>query len=143
MNSNKEAAKILVDVKINVKTKLSALWASLMFLYLYGDYFTLYVPGKLEGMIAEKFVNIQTTEGVLLAAAVLMAVPGLMVFLSLVLKPKVNRWVNIVVSITVGVINFLTMLMGAWIYYMFLGTVEIAINVLIVWYAWKWPEQDP
>jgi hypothetical protein len=38
----------LDDIKIHVKLKLSALWASVMFCYIYGDYFELYKPGKLQ-----------------------------------------------------------------------------------------------
>ena len=34
--------------------KLSALWASTMFCYIYCDYFELYVPGKLDGMLQGK-----------------------------------------------------------------------------------------
>ena len=45
------AASPLVNVTIPVRAKLSALWAALMFCYVYGDYFGLYVPGKLSGMI--------------------------------------------------------------------------------------------
>jgi hypothetical protein len=38
---------MLDDLKVHVRLKLSSLWAALMFCYLYGDYFGLYVPGKL------------------------------------------------------------------------------------------------
>ncbi len=34
-NSNIKTARILEDVKINVKIKLSALWVAVMFLYIY------------------------------------------------------------------------------------------------------------
>ncbi len=36
----------LEDFKVNVKIMLSALWTSVMFCYIYGDYFELYVPKK-------------------------------------------------------------------------------------------------
>ena len=36
MNTNKRATE-MEDVKINVKLKLSALWAAVMFLYVYAD----------------------------------------------------------------------------------------------------------
>lgn len=42
----------LQDMKIHVKLKLSALWAAVMFCYIYGDYFGLYVPNQLSGMLA-------------------------------------------------------------------------------------------
>ena len=37
----------LEDPKINVKIKLSILWATVMFLYLYVDVFAFYKPGNL------------------------------------------------------------------------------------------------
>ena len=42
---------LLIDMPIPTKLKLSALWASTMFCYLYCDYFELYTPGKLERML--------------------------------------------------------------------------------------------
>ena len=65
-----------------------------------------------------------------------------MVFLSLTLKPKVNRWVNIIVGILYIVPVVFTMFMATWYYSIFLGIVEIVLKVLIVWYAWTWPKQE-
>ncbi len=129
------------DQKIGVKTKLSALWVSVMFLYVYGDYFTLYVPGKLEGMIAGKFVSIETSGSVLLSASVLMAVPSLMIFLSLALAPKANRRLNIAMGVVYSIVMLLTMLMDVWSFYIFLGGLEILLTALIVWNAWNWPKE--
>ena len=44
------------DFKVNIKLKLSLLWTSVMFCYVYGDYFQLYVPGKVEGLIKLLYV---------------------------------------------------------------------------------------
>ncbi|MEJ8844561.1 hypothetical protein WG954_19365 [Lacibacter sp. H375] len=38
-------------MKANLKLKLAALWAGLMFLYIYVDYFALYMPGKIEDIL--------------------------------------------------------------------------------------------
>ncbi len=132
------------DVKINVKIKLTALWAAVMFLYVYGDLLGFMKPGHLEELIAGKGVGgIQITQVVLLGIAILMAIPGVMVFLSLLLKPKVNRWANIILGILYTLVMLGTMLMpGAWAYYIFLGIVEIVLTLLIAWYAWKWPKQE-
>ena len=40
----------LEDFKINIRIKLSALWGSVMFCYVYGDFFTLFVPGRIKGL---------------------------------------------------------------------------------------------
>jgi uncharacterized protein DUF6326 len=133
---------VLEDVKVHVKLKLSALWASVMFCYIYGDYFGLFKPGTLPEMIAGKMGPLGlATQGVLLGVAIMMAIPGVMVFLSLVLPPTVNRWTNV----TFGVIYTLIMLMtmpGEWAFYIFLGVVEAALTALVVWYAWSWPRLE-
>jgi len=70
-----------------------------------------------------------------------MAIPSVMVFLSLALKPNPNRWVNIILGLIYTVIMLITM-PGAWSFYMFLGVVEVVLTGLIVWYAWNWPRRE-
>ena len=70
--------KQLDDFKINVKLKISALWISVMFCYLYADYFGLYVPGNLQRMLEGRMGPLgQTTQGVLLFTSAMMAIGGL------------------------------------------------------------------
>lgn len=138
MKKNRSA---LEDLRVQVRLKLSALWASLMLCYIYGDYFGLYKPGKLQDMLQGQMGPLgPTTQGVLLGTAILMAIPAVMVFLSLVLTPGVNRWVNIVLGLVYTLIMLITM-PGAWAFYIFLGIVEVVLSLLIVWNAWKWPKQ--
>lgn len=138
----KDAGTALDDIKINVKMKISALWASVMFCYIYGDYFWLYQPGKLQGMLSGKMTPLgQTTQGVLLFTSVTMAIPAIMIFLSLALKPNLNRWVNIILGVIYTLFVLITM-PGAWMFYIFLGSVDVILTALIVWYAWNWPKQE-
>jgi hypothetical protein len=44
----KNSSPALHDIKVHVKIKISLLWASVMFCYIYGDYFGLYKPGALQ-----------------------------------------------------------------------------------------------
>jgi hypothetical protein len=142
LDSMKNAGTALDDIKIHVKMKISALWVSVMLCYIYGDYFGLYKPGALQGMLEGKMVPLgPTTQGVLLGTSVMMAIPSVMVFLSLALKPNLNRWVNIISGVIYTVIMLITM-PGAWAYYIFLGIVEVVLTALIVWYAWNWPKQE-
>lgn len=139
---SKNAGTVLDDLKIHVKFKLSALWASVMFCYVYGDYFGLYQPGKLRGMLDGRMGPLgPTTQGVLVGTSILMAIPALMVFLSLVLKPNLNRWLNIILGAIFTAIMLITM-PGSWAFYVFLGIVEVALTASIVRYAWNWPRQE-
>ena len=133
------------DVKVHVKLKLSALWAALMFLYIYADIFSLYRPGHMEEVLAGRMGPFAVTQGSLLAFSILMLIPAVMVFLSLVLKPKVDRWANIILGLLYTAVNISNLIGETWAYYILYGVVEIALTLLIVWYAWKWtnPEVKP
>ena len=136
----KNAGTALDDIKIDVKMKISALWASVMFCYIYADYFGLYVPGALQKMLAGKMGPLgSTTQGVLLGTSLVMAIPSVMIFLSLVLKPNLNRWLNIVFGAIYTLIILITM--WDWAFYIFFGVIEIALTGSVVWYAWHWPKQ--
>lgn len=130
----------LDDIRVHVKVKLSALWASVMFLYLYGDYFGLYVPGKLQRMLVGHGPIGPTSQGSLLAASLILAAPGLMVFLSLALRPALGRWLNIILGMFFSLIVAAT-LPGAWHFYIALGVIEISLTLWIAWQAWRWPQQ--
>jgi hypothetical protein len=128
------------DFKVNVRIKLSALWGSVMFCYIYGDYFSLYVPNKIQGFISGE--NMLDSPIKLFAATILMVIPSLMIFLSILLKPKLARLLNIIFGIIYTAIMLLiagTTLAPWWAFYVFLALVESVITVLIVWQAYKWP----
>ena len=86
---------MLEDIKVPVRLKLSAALAALMFCYIYGDYFGLYQPGQLQGMLRGVGPLGPTSQGSLVAVSILMAVPSLMVLMPIVLPPTFNRWTNI------------------------------------------------
>ncbi len=129
------------DFKINIKLKLSALWASVMFLYIYGDYFELYVPGKAEGLLNGK--NILNTPYKLFFATIILTIPSLMIFLSLMIRSKWNRVLNILIGV---ILTLFTLLVGIssfseWrIFYVMLSFLESTITLIIVWKAWYWPK---
>jgi cbb3-type cytochrome oxidase subunit 3 len=140
---NKTAEK--EDVKINVKMKLSALWVAMMLIYIYADILWLYKPGAIEKMMEEFMGPFPVTQGSLLSASILMMIPAVMVFLSLTLKHKVNRWVNIILGVLYTFVNIAKLIGETWAFYIFFGIVEIVLTLLIVGYAWKWrtPEVSP
>ena len=142
MNLNKNNFGPLDDIKVHVKLKLSALWTAVLFCYLYGDYFGLYKPGKLNGMLAGNLEPLgQTSQGVLLALSISMAIPSLMVFLSLALKAKASRLLNIIIGVIYSFFVLVT-LPGSWNFYLFFGILDIILTSLIVWYAWTWPRSS-
>jgi hypothetical protein len=130
----------LEEVKINVKIKLSAGWVTIVLLYIYADLFGFYIPGHLENVLDGELAGTQITQELLLVFMILMTIPSLMVFLSLILKAKANRWTNIIVGI-IQIFFVLGMLLGETdLLYLFSSSVEAILLSLIVWYAWKWPK---
>ncbi len=141
MNENNNSSLEFEDIKINVKFKISALWMSTMLCYLYGDYFGLFKPGKLDSILNGQMIPIgEVTQSVLLGTSFMMAVPAIMVFLTICLKSSMSRLVNIVLGFFYTIIILVT-LIGSWYYYIFLGIIEISLTSLVVWYAWTWPRQ--
>jgi len=130
----------LEDVKVSVRLKLFALWCSVMFFYIYGDYFQLYQPGQLRDMTFGKTALGAVSQRILLGMSAIMIVPSLMPFLSLILPARVNRWVNLVVGALYTAIMVLA-IRGEWHFYILYGLIEIVLTALIVWYAWSWPKQ--
>lgn len=131
----------LTDAKVNTKIKIAALWIVVMILYIYNDFFSLFKPGALEHIMAGNMGPFAVSQGGLLSASVLMVIPALMIFISLVLKPKVNRVVNSIVS-GLYIAVMVTSLIGEWYYYIFMGAVEIVCNILIIYFAIKWPRVE-
>lgn len=131
----------LHDIPVHVRFKLSALWTALMFCYIYGDYFGLYVPGKLQGMINGTGPVGPVSEGTLVGTAVMLAIPALMVLLSLVAPASLARWLNIGFGLVYAGIMLLTM-PGAWWFYLTLGVIEIALSLATVVVAWRWPRRE-
>jgi len=145
MPSGDGPAGLLENLEVNVRFKLSALWITAMFSYVYGDILSFFVPGRIESMVNGKMGIGSTTPVKLLAAAIVMTVPSAMVCLSLTLRPRWNRRLNI----AFGAIYSLMMLLisasslDRWkMFYVYLGFVEVLITLLIIYHAWTWPRLE-
>ena len=129
---------MLSDAKVDVRFRLSALWVAVMLCYIYGDIFGFFEQKTLVEIVAGTSGPI-STQGGLLAAASVMSVPSLMVFLSLALPPDIARWTNIVTGAAFTAIIIATM-PGSWMFTKLLGLVEIALTSTVVWSAFRWPK---
>ena len=112
----------------------------MLFLFAYGDIFGFFKPGQIEEMMSGEISGIEITQGFLFAVSVYIAIASAMIFLTLVLRPAVARWTNIVLAI-LYVASIVAAAIGEDAYYLFLSAVEIAMLLLIVWYAWTWPRR--
>jgi hypothetical protein len=139
-----DVKRTLQNEKVNVKIALSALWIAVMFIYVYADIKTLFQPEIPEQIISGIVGGMKINQSFLLAAALLMSIPAIMIILSLTLKPGINRWVNIIVSFLHILLIIVTRFVPAkiWYYYIYYQSIEAIFHMLIIWYAWKWPMQE-
>jgi putative exporter of polyketide antibiotics len=121
-----------------VRIKLSGVWVALMLTYLLGDVLRIFSGDFVAGEISD----MQGTQAIWIAAAILMLIPIVMVVLSLTLKYPSIRWVTIVAAIILFGFNLVGLPTYASLYDQFLIVVGLVFNVLTVWYAWKWVKQE-
>jgi hypothetical protein len=117
-----------------MKITLSGLWVALMFTYLLGDVLRIFAgdfePGKMSGA--------EATQAMWIAAASIMLIPIAMVVLSLILERPASRWANIILAALLFVFNAVGLPGYPGLYDKFLIAVGLAINLITIWFAWKW-----
>lgn len=130
---------VLDQAFVPVAVKLSALWASTMFMFAYVDIVSFYKPGVVRDILRGEVWEFDITQVWALGALALMTVPALMVFLSVGLRPAASRWANIVVAGLYIVVSLGNLAGESWAYLYFGAAIEVALLVTIVRYAWTWP----
>ncbi len=129
------------NTRIDVKLVLSALWIAMLIVFAYVDIFGFFradiLRAALDGKVAAMGIAVDQVFLVLTTAYVL--IPTLMVVLSLVLRPRVNRIVNIVVALVYAVSIIASCIGEGWVYYLLGSAVEVVLLVAIVRTAWAWP----
>src|SRR3954447_6924522 len=138
MHEPTDAIRGLEDARVNVRIKLLALWTSVMFCYIYADYFDLMAPGTLQSMLQGQGPIGPSTPATLLVASLVLAIPSVMIVLSVELRPAIARWMNVVFGAAYTAIILNTMWSRGFL--IFYGGIEIMLTTLVVRYAWKWPK---
>jgi hypothetical protein len=142
-----EGAHVAAETKlepfnVNVRIKISALWTSMLFVFVYVDLFSLYRRDFRADLEAGEVGGFTISQSFLLGTTVYVVIPSLMVFVVLILRPRVNRIANI----ALGIVYALTIIGGAiddWGYYMLGSAIEVALLAAIAYYAWTWPKETP
>src|SRR5215204_3501046 len=136
------SSRTFEDIKVGVRCKIAALWIAMLFLFAYGDIFGFFSPGQIQEVMAGEVSGMAITQVFLFAVSLYIAIASVMVSLSLVLRPTVNRWANIVLP-SLYVASIVASAIGEpSVFYWVLSITESALLLLIVWYAWTWPRQD-
>ena len=125
-----------------LKMRLAVLWLFMAVTMSANTILYFIVTGVIDEIRAGKVVGMQVGPELLLVMAVTYFwVPLVMAVLSLTLKDKVNRWVNIIIGIFYAgfilfelVMNIITV---AYPYVILMDTSAIVAAALIAWYAYK------
>jgi uncharacterized membrane protein YeiH len=137
-----DAGPSFEDVRIGVRLKISALWVAMLFLFAYGDIFGFFRPGQIEEVTGGEISGIAITQAFLFAVSAYIALASAMVFLTLVLKPTLARWTNIILPVLYAVSIVASVIGEDWAYFWLLSIAEIVVLLGIVWYAWMWPRNE-
>ena len=134
----------LRDTPVDVKLVLSALWIAMLFVFAYVDIFGFcradILDAALDGKVATTALTIN--QMFLTAALIYILLPSVMVVLSLVLRPRVNRMTNVVVSVLYSLTIVYSCRGETWVYYLLGSAVEVVLLLAIARTAWKWPRRE-
>jgi hypothetical protein len=121
----------------DMPAKLSTLWIFLLFNMVFADIFTFMYPGYLAKVVAGTPVDgTVVSPTLLLVAALIIEIPFTMVFLARMLKPAINRWVNIAGAV-ITILYVIGGMTDIPTYYFF-ATIEVVTSLVIIGMAWKW-----
>ncbi len=135
---------LLDNPPIPVQAKLAAAWTSFMFLYIYVDYFHLYKPGSIDDILAGVVFVFDISPTFLTVGLASVAIPALMVMLSMTLPARVNRATNLVVALLYIPYSMFNAAGASWDWAFFYGLsigVEVLLLAFILRSAWTWPRR--
>ena len=127
------------DRSLPVQARLAAAWTSLLFLYVYVDILGLYLPGVIDDIRAGVVWELEISQVWATGALALMAVPILMVLLSMSLPARANRATNLVVASIYLPVSVGNAIGESWTYYFALAVgLEVVVLAVVLRWAWTW-----
>ena len=132
----------LLDSPMSVRAKLAAAWTSFMFLYVYVDILNFYKPGVVDSILDGLVWRFEVSPILLTVMLASVAIPGLMVLLSMTLPARVNRLTNLVIA-SLYIPYSLFNAAGTtweWVFFYVLSIgAELVLLAFILRSAWTWP----
>jgi Sec-independent protein secretion pathway component TatC len=122
-----------------IEEKVSLLWIVVMLNMAFADILSFISPGSLQEMMTGYAGELKITQGLLLAFALLIEIPIIMIFLSRMLNRKINRIANMAACVVT--IAFVVGGGSPAAHYIFFAGIEVACMLLIVWTCIRWPKE--
>ena len=143
---NPPTRSALENLRMHVQAKLAAAWTSVMFLYIYVDYFHLYKPGAIDQIRGGRIFEFDISGTLLTIFVVVIGIPALMIVLSMTLPARLNRVTNLVVASLQIPLMMFNAVGESWEWASFYGLsigIEVLILAFILRSAWTWPRTTP
>ncbi|PIB30701.1 hypothetical protein BFP77_03840 [Maribacter sp. 4U21] len=122
-----------------IKETLSILWIFLTVNYIFCDVFSLYLAETLKDLMSGKMGGIEFTQEFLLLFSMIMEIPILMIVLSKLLKPRINKWLNIIVGLMLLIVQVVSLITGEnYKHYIFFSIIEIVTLIIIIGISFTW-----
>jgi hypothetical protein len=130
----------LETTPVPVQVKLAAAWTSFMFLYIYVDYFHLYKAGAIDDILAGVVWEFRISQTLLTVFLASVAIPSLMILLSVILPARANRVSNLAVASVYIPYSMVNAVGESWtaFYGLSIG-LEVLLLVGIIRWASTWP----
>jgi len=128
------------STNVDVRIKIAALWTSMLFVFAYVDIFSLYRADVRAALEEGEIGGFTVNQAFLVGTTAYVVIAGVMVSCALILRPRLNRMVNIVLS-SIYAVTIIGGAIGEWTYYVLGSAIELALLAAIAYYAWTWPNQ--
>lgn len=142
MTIRTNTSNLLDNPPIPVQAKIAAAWTSFMLLYIYVDYYHLYKPGVVDDIRAGIVFEFDISPTLMTAFLALIAIPALMVMLSMSLPARANRATNLVVATLYIPVTAFNAAGESWDWASFYGLsigIELLLLAFVLRSAWTWP----
>ncbi|MGD0028618.1 MAG: DUF6326 family protein [Candidatus Bathyarchaeia archaeon] len=128
------------------RIRFSVLWLFADIAFVAHSLLTFLKPGVVEQVMAGNIEGLKITPEILFLYAIIFLFPLVMAFLSLTLKYSIVRWANIIMGIVGVVLSLIGLseelsLSQPYAFAILIWITKIIVDVLIIWYAYKWPKE--
>lgn len=131
------------------KVRISVLWLFSEVAFLGLMVLTFLKPGIIDAITSEEAtvqgLGLKIGPEVLLMYAFIVLFPLVMALLTVTLKDSISRGANIIMGIVGVVLSFIGLsgeFAQPYAYAVLIWVSKIAVDALIVWYAYKWPKKE-
>jgi hypothetical protein len=120
-----------------VKLKILTLWIFVFFNFIFRDIHEFGRPGLIQELTTGVVNGVQITDFLLLIGGIMIEIPLLMLPLTMLLKPRVNRLANLCIGTLMIplMISSYDLLDPDDIFFLIF---EVSALSMIIWYAWRW-----